>query len=153
MGPEALAQVLRPLADLFPAGSLPEILVGLEAGDDAAVYSLDGSRALVFTADFFTPVVDDPYDFGAVSAANALSDVYAMGGEPVMALNIARLPFKPARGRDSSHISRRRGEGAGGGMRGCGRPHYQLPGAHLRSCRDRLRGSASHVRQDRGPRG
>ncbi len=92
MGPEALAQVLRPLADLFPAGSRPELLVGLEAGDDAAVYSLDDSRALVFTADFFTPVVDDPYDFGAVAAANALSDVYAMGGEPALALNIAGFP-------------------------------------------------------------
>ncbi|MGD0726206.1 MAG: selenide, water dikinase SelD [Spirochaetia bacterium] len=92
MGPEALAQVLRPLAALFPAGSRPELLVGLEAGDDAAVYSLDDSRALVFTADFFTPVVDAPYDFGAVAAANALSDVYAMGGEPTIVLNIAGFP-------------------------------------------------------------
>ena len=81
MGPEALAQVLRPLAELFPAGSRPEILVGLEAGDDAAVYRLDDSRAIVFTADFFTPVVDDPCDFGAIAAANALSDVYAMSSE------------------------------------------------------------------------
>jgi selenide,water dikinase len=56
------------------------------------VYSLDDSRALVFTADFFTPVVDAPYDFGAVAAANALSDVYAMGGEPTIALNIAGFP-------------------------------------------------------------
>jgi selenide,water dikinase len=92
MGPEALGQILRPLAALFPAGSRPELLVGLEAGDDAAVYSLDDSRALVFTADFFTPVVDDPYDFGAVAAANALSDVWAMGGEPAIALNIAGFP-------------------------------------------------------------
>ena len=92
MGPEALAQVLRPLAELFPEGSRPEILVGLEAGDDAAVYRLDDSRAIVFTADFFTPVVDDPYDFGAIAAANALSDVYAMGGDPAVALNIAGFP-------------------------------------------------------------
>jgi selenide,water dikinase len=92
MGPDALAQVLRPLAELFPAASRPEILVGLEAGDDAAVYRLDDSRALVFTADFFTPVVDDPYDFGAVAAANSLSDVYAMGGEPAIALNISGFP-------------------------------------------------------------
>ncbi len=92
MGPEALAQVLRPLAELFPAGSRPEILAGLEAGDDAAVYRLDDSRALLFTADFFTPVVDDPLEFGAVAAANALSDIYAMGGEPVLALNIAGFP-------------------------------------------------------------
>jgi selenide,water dikinase len=92
MGPEALAQVLRPLAELFPAGSRPEILAGLEAGDDAAVYRLDDSRALLFTVDFFPPVVDDPFEFGAVAAANSLSDVYAMGGEPVLALNIAGFP-------------------------------------------------------------
>jgi selenide,water dikinase len=92
MGPEALAQVLRPLAEIFPAGSRPEILAGLADGDDAAVYRLDDSRALVFTADFFTPVVDDPREFGAVAAANSLSDVYAMGGEPVLALNLAGFP-------------------------------------------------------------
>ncbi|MFI5369427.1 MAG: selenide, water dikinase SelD, partial [Spirochaetia bacterium] len=85
MGPDALGQILRPLAALFPEGSRPELLIGLDAGDDAAVYSLDESRALVFTADFFTPVVDDPYDFGAIAAANALSDVWAMGGEPAIA--------------------------------------------------------------------
>jgi selenide, water dikinase len=92
MGPAALADVLRPLARLFPEGSRPELLVGLEAGDDAAVYQVDDSRALVFTADFFPPVVDDPYDFGAVAAANALSDIYAMGGEPAIALNLAGFP-------------------------------------------------------------
>jgi selenide, water dikinase len=92
MGPDALAAVLRPLARLFPEGSHPDILVGLEEGDDAAVYRVDDERALVFTADFFTPVVDDPCDFGAVAAANALSDVYAMGGEPVIALNLAGFP-------------------------------------------------------------
>ena len=92
MGPEALAQVLRPFAELFPAGSRPELLVGLEAGDDAAVYRIDDSRALVFTTDFFPPVVDDPADFGSVAAANSLSDVYAMGGEPALALSIAGVP-------------------------------------------------------------
>lgn len=92
MGPEALAQVLRPLAELFPAGSRPEVLVGLEAGDDAAVYRIDDTRALVFTADFFTPIVDDPREYGAVAAANSLGDVYAMGGEPALALNIASFP-------------------------------------------------------------
>jgi len=92
MGPKALAQVLRPLARLFPEGSTPELLAGLAAGDDAAVYRLDDSRALIVTTDFFTPVVDDPFDFGSVAAANALSDVYAMGGEPLLALNIAGFP-------------------------------------------------------------
>src|SRR5687768_15335645 len=60
--------------------------------DDAAVYKLDDDRALIFTTDFFTPIVDDPYTYGAIAAANALSDVYAMGGKPLLALNIAAFP-------------------------------------------------------------
>lgn len=70
----------------------PDLLAGLGRPDDAAVWRLDDSRALVVTTDFFTPVVDDPYDFGAVAAANSLSDVYAMGGEPFLALNVAAFP-------------------------------------------------------------
>ncbi len=66
--------------------------MGLDSADDAAVWRLDDSRALVLTTDFFTPVVDDPYDYGAIAAANSLSDVYAMGGTPFLALNIAALP-------------------------------------------------------------
>ena len=66
--------------------------MGLGDPDDAAVWRLDEGRALVMTTDFFTPVVDDPYDYGAIAAANALSDVYAMGGKPFLALNIAALP-------------------------------------------------------------
>jgi len=92
MGPEALAQVLRPLTAFVPPERRADLIVGLAEGDDAAVLKLDAERALVFTVDFFTPVVDDPYDFGAVAAANALSDVYATGGEPLMALNVAAFP-------------------------------------------------------------
>jgi len=66
--------------------------VGLREPDDAAVWRLDEERALVVTTDFFTPVVDDAYDYGAIAAANSLSDVYAMGGQPFLALNIAALP-------------------------------------------------------------
>ncbi len=66
--------------------------MGLRSPDDAAVWRLDEKRALVVTTDFFTPVVDDPYDYGAIAAANSLSDVYAMGGQPFLALNIAALP-------------------------------------------------------------
>jgi selenide,water dikinase len=66
--------------------------VGLSAPDDAAVWKLGEDRALVVTTDFFTPVVDDPYDYGAIAAANSLSDVYAMGGQPFLALNIVALP-------------------------------------------------------------
>jgi selenide,water dikinase len=84
--------VLRPLQNLFPAGDYPDLLVGLDDPDDAAVWRLDDARALVVTTDFFTPVVDDPYDYGAIAAANAFSDVYAMGGKPFLGLNIAALP-------------------------------------------------------------
>jgi selenide,water dikinase len=92
MGPQALAQVLRPLAGMVPPERADDLIAGLEEGDDAAVYRLNDDTALVFTVDFFTPVVDDPYDFGAIAAANALSDVYATGGEPLIALNIAAFP-------------------------------------------------------------
>ena len=68
------------------------MLVGLGTLDDAAVYRLDDAHALIVTTDFFTPIVDDPYDYGAIAAANALSDVYAMGGRPLLALNIAAFP-------------------------------------------------------------
>ncbi len=67
-------------------------MVGLGAPDDAAVWRLDGGRLLVVTTDFFTPIVDDPYDYGAIAAANALSDLYAMGAAPIFALNVAALP-------------------------------------------------------------
>ena len=92
MGPEALAQVLRPLADMFDPARYPNLLRGLEAPDDALVWKLDAERALVHTADFFPPVVDDPYWFGAIAAANALSDVYAMGGTPLFAINLVGFP-------------------------------------------------------------
>ena len=70
----------------------PNVLVGTETSDDAGVYRLDNRRALVVTTDFFSPVLDDPYDFGRVAAANALSDVYAMGGRPIVALNLVGFP-------------------------------------------------------------
>ena len=88
MGPEDLAQVLRPFANNLN----PSLLVGLHTADDAAVYKLNEEQAVVQTLDFFPPIVDDPYAFGAITAANALSDVYAMGGSPVFALNIAAWP-------------------------------------------------------------
>ena len=92
MDPAVLAQVLRPLANLFPGAAYPQLLVGLGVADDAAVYRLNDQQAIISTTDFFTPVVDDPYDYGAVAAANAMSDVYAMGGEVLFALNVAALP-------------------------------------------------------------
>ena len=70
----------------------PDLLVGSSTGDDAAVYRLDDRTALVVTVDFFTPITDDPYEFGLVAAANSLSDVYAMGGRPLVALNVVGFP-------------------------------------------------------------
>ncbi len=83
-----LAQVLR---HLTPTED-PNALVDASTGDDAAVYLLDDGRALVVTLDFFTPLVDDPYDFGRIAAANALSDIYAMGAKPLFALNLLGFP-------------------------------------------------------------
>jgi selenide,water dikinase len=87
-----LAQVLRPLKEMFRPEGYPNLLVGLETGDDAAVYQVNDELAIIQTIDFFTPIVDDPYEFGAIAAANAMSDVYAMGGEVVLALNVCGFP-------------------------------------------------------------
>lgn len=92
MAPEALAHVLRRLHDERPSLPHPAVLVGLEAPDDAAVYQLDEETALVQSTDFFPPVVDDPYAYGAIAAANAMSDIYAMGGEVRFALNLVAFP-------------------------------------------------------------
>src|SRR6201987_3393438 len=87
LGPGVLAGASQASAD----GSA-DLLVGAAEGDDAAVLRLDDERALVLTTDFFTPIVDDPGDWGRIAAANALSDVYAMGGRPVIALNLTAWP-------------------------------------------------------------
>lgn len=94
MGPEALAQVLRPLQTIFQGRNFPDLLVGLDSGDDAAVYKINNETAIIQTIDFFTPIVDDPYEFGAIAAANAMSDVYAMGGEVVLGLNVCGFPSR-----------------------------------------------------------
>jgi selenide,water dikinase len=80
--------VLHPLLAELPRSSDPALLVGHESADDAAVYQVSDDLAIVTTVDFFTPIVDDPYDFGRIAATNALSDVYAMGGKPLTALNL-----------------------------------------------------------------
>ncbi len=85
------------MENVFDPRKYPDLLVGLARPDDAAVWKLDSARALVVTTDFFTPVVDDPYDFGSIAAANSLSDIYAMGAKPFLALNVAALiPDLPA---------------------------------------------------------
>ena len=88
MSQKALRQVLPQ----FPTGSARRVLVNSSTGDDAGVYRIDRTRALVQTVDFFTPIVDDPYAYGQIAAANALSDIFAMGGHPLTALNIMGFP-------------------------------------------------------------
>lgn len=89
IAPGVLSQILKSTGG-FP---LPkELLVGIETSDDAAVYRLNDEQALIATTDFFMPIVDDPYDFGRIAATNAISDVYAMGGTPIMALALVGMP-------------------------------------------------------------
>ena len=78
----------------LPATAHPNLLVGADTGDDAAVYRMDDDTALIQTVDFFPPIVDDPYSFGQIAVANALSDVYAMGGKPLTALNVVGFPAR-----------------------------------------------------------
>jgi len=92
LAPAELERILEPLRATFRAADFPDLLVGLTAADDAAVYQLNEQQAVVSTVDFFPPVVDDPYDFGAIAAANALSDIYAMGGEVLFAVNLVAFP-------------------------------------------------------------
>jgi selenide, water dikinase len=89
IAPGVLSEILKDTARL-PVP--PELLVGIETADDAAVYRLNAEQALIATTDFFMPIVDDPYDFGRIAATNAISDVYAMGGRPIMALALVGMP-------------------------------------------------------------
>jgi selenide, water dikinase len=91
IAPAVLSEILAKT----PIRGLPkDLLVGIESSDDAAVYRLNDEQAIVATTDFFTPIVDDPYDFGRIAATNALSDVYAMGGRPIFALAIVGMPLE-----------------------------------------------------------
>src|SRR5215510_14366418 len=91
MAPAVLSEILSST----PLRGLPQaLLVGTETSDDAAVYKLNDSQALVATTDFFTPIVDDPYDFGRIAATNAISDIYAMGAKPIFALALVGMPLE-----------------------------------------------------------
>src|SRR5512143_3137784 len=90
IAPGVLSEILKGSAGgLIP----PQLLVGIETADDAAVYQLNDEQALIATTDFFMPIVDDPFDFGRIAATNAISDVYAMGGTPIMALALVAMPI------------------------------------------------------------
>lgn len=121
--PGELEEVVRGLTHAEPRDPPGELLVGLADGDDAAAVRIEGGTALIATTDFFTPVVDDPYDWGRIAAANALSDVYAMGGRPVVAVNLLGwprevLPFELA------------AETLRGGLDVCGAAGCHLAGGH-----------------------
>ena len=91
IAPGVLSEILKSVPQLpFPK----ELLVGIETSDDAAVYQINESQAIVATADFFMPIVDDPFDFGKIAATNAISDIYAMGGSPLFALALVGMPIK-----------------------------------------------------------
>lgn len=83
---------MRPLETVYDAKDYPDLLVGIETPDDAAIWKIDDEKSIVITTDFFTPIVDDPYDYGSIAAANSISDIYAMGATPFLALNIAAFP-------------------------------------------------------------
>jgi len=93
IAPGVLSEILKNSSNLPGLNLPPELLVGIETADDAAVYQLNDEQALIATTDFFMPIVDDPYDFGRIAATNAISDVYAMGGTPIMALGIVGMPI------------------------------------------------------------
>ena len=89
IAPGVLGEILKGSQGLIP----PQLMVGIETADDAAVYRLNDEQALIATTDFFMPIVDDPFDFGRIAATNAISDVYAMGGTPIMALALLGMPI------------------------------------------------------------
>lgn len=120
LAPSVLAELL---ARMPAAGGFPDLLVGTETGDDAAVYRLNERQALVATTDFFTPIVDDPYDFGRVAATNALSDVYAMGGTPILALAVLGMPLGKLSADDVGRI-------LAGGAAVCAAAGIPLAGGH-----------------------
>jgi selenide,water dikinase len=90
IAPSVLSEILSGLPQ---AGLFPDLMVGLESSDDAAVYRLNDTQAIIATTDFFMPIVDDAFDFGRIAATNALSDIYAMGGQPIMALAVVGMPI------------------------------------------------------------
>jgi selenide,water dikinase len=104
-------------------GESPELLVGNHTGDDAAAYQLANGMVLISTTDFFTPIVDDPYVFGQIAAANALSDVWAMGGKPMLALNILGWPTETLSAKDAGEVLR-------GGAEVCRRAGVAVGGGH-----------------------
>lgn len=140
------------LVDLPPSGPFKELLVGTETGDDAAVYQLDKDTCVIATTDFFMPMVDDPYDFGRIAATNALSDIYAMGGKPIMALAILGMPVDKIAPDVVRQI-------LAGGAAVCATAGIPVAGGHSIDCPEPVYGLAvigtcrpEHVRRNAGAR-
>jgi selenide,water dikinase len=132
LAPSVLQQLL---ADQAATPPFAQLLVGTETGDDAAVWQLDSNTCVVATTDFFMPIVDDPFDFGRIAATNAMSDVYAMGGSPIMALAILGMPL----GKLSAEIVR---EILKGGAAACAAAGIPVAGGHSIDCPEPIYGLA-----------
>jgi selenide,water dikinase len=123
------------LSKLPPTVNYPNLLVGVETGDDSAVYKINDDQAVVATTDFFMPIVDDPYDFGRIAATNALSDVYAIGGKPIMALAIAGFPVNVMSPDDIGQV-------LAGGAAVCAAAGIPVAGGHTIDTKEPLYGLA-----------
>ena len=123
------------LAQLPPTGKYPNLLVGVETGDDSAVYKVNDDQAIVATTDFFMPIVDNPYDFGRIAATNALSDVYAIGGKPIMALAIAGFPVNQMSDEDIAQV-------LAGGAACCEAAGVPIAGGHTIDAKEPIYGLA-----------
>jgi selenide,water dikinase len=147
LAPSVLQQLL---ADQPAAAPFHNLLVGIETGDDAAVWQMDANTCVIATTDFFTPIVDDPFDFGRIAATNAISDVYAMGGSPIMALAILGMPL----GKLSAEVVR---EILRGGATVCASAGIPIAGGHSIDTPEPIYGLAvigtcapQHVRRNTG---
>ena len=145
LAPSVLSQLLagHPTAKAFP-----QLLVGIETGDDAAVYQVDDNTCIIATTDFFMPMVDDPRDFGRIAATNAISDVYAMGGKPILALAILGMPVDKMPPELVRQI-------LAGGAEVCGQAGIPIAGGHSIDCPEPVYGLAvigicrpEHVRRN-----
>jgi len=132
LAPSVLQELLAVQSAATPFAHL---LVGTETGDDAAVWQLDANTCVIATTDFFMPIVDDPVDFGRIAATNAISDVYAMGGTPIMALAILGMPL----GKISTDVVR---EILKGGAMACGEAGIPVAGGHSIDCPEPIYGLA-----------
>src|SRR5581483_9524783 len=132
LAPSVLQQLL---ADQPAAAPFAQLLVGTETADDAAVWQIDADTCVIATTDFFMPVVDDPFDFGRIAATNAISDVYAMGGRPIMALAILGMPIDKMAPDTVREILR-------GGSAVCGEAGIPVAGGHSIDCPEPVYGLA-----------